>query len=112
MQINLATSQDQKWTLFLGNRAPNRDFEFALANCVQIAEGGGPGCGGSCLSLIWKGIEYMALKVNILKIDRTQIRVFPAFAGILSTMDADQLGDFTEPKMSIIPRELSSGSRF
>ena len=46
MQINLATSQDQKWTLFLANRAPNRDFEFALANCVQIAEGGGVRVGG------------------------------------------------------------------
>ena len=48
------------------------------------------------LSLIWKGIEYMALKANILKIKGTDSGHFFAFALILSTMDADQLGDFTD----------------
>ena len=61
---------------------------------------------------IWKVKEYMALKANILKIKRTEIRAFFAFAEIRSTMDADQLGDFTEPKMGFISRELSSEPRF
>ena len=52
------------------------------------------------------------LKANILKINRTEIRTFFAFAKILSTMDADQLGDFKETKTSFVLRFLSSGWRF
>ena len=36
------------------------------------------------------------LKANILKIKGTDLGTFFAFAQILSTMDADQLGDFTD----------------
>ena len=61
---------------------------------------------------IWKVKEYMALKANILKIKRTDIRAFSAFAEIRSTMDADQLGDFTEPKMGFVSRVTSSVWRF
>ena len=52
------------------------------------------------------------LKANILKINRTEIRTFFAFAKILPTMDADQLGDFKETKTSFILRFLSSEWRF
>ena len=52
------------------------------------------------------------LKANILKINRAEIRAFFAFAEILSTMDADQLGDFTEPKMGFVSRIASSVWRF
>ena len=52
------------------------------------------------------------LKANILKIKRTEVRRFFAFAEILSTMDADQLGDFTESKMGCFSRVLSPEWRF
>ena len=82
-----------------------------MAHCVQITEGWGAYLLGK-LPGVGEGIEYMALKANILKIKRTEIRAFFAFAEIRSTMGADQQGDFTEPKMSFISRELSSESRF
>ena len=53
---------------------------------------------------IWKVKEYMALKANIQKIIGTDIRAFFAFAEILSTMDADQLGDFRELKIGFVSR--------
>ena len=52
------------------------------------------------------------LKANILKINRTEIRTFFAFAKILSTMDADQLGDFKEAKTGFVLGFLSSEWRF
>ena len=52
------------------------------------------------------------LKANILKINGTEIRAFFAFAKILSTMDADQLGDFKETKTSFVLGFLSSEWRF
>ena len=52
------------------------------------------------------------LKANILKIKRTEVRRFLAFAEIPSTMNADQLGDFTESKMGRFSRVLSSELRF
>ena len=55
---------------------------------VDITEGGGQVRGKGACSLIWKGIEYIALKANILK-------TFFDFAKIPSTMDAYQFGDFT-----------------
>ena len=61
---------------------------------------------------IWKVKEYMALKANIQKISRTDIRAFFAFAEILSTMDADQLGDFRELKIGFVSRITSSVRRF
>ena len=59
-----------------------------------------------------KVIKYMALKANISKIRGVEIRRFFAFAEIRSTMDADQLGDFTEPKMGFVSRVTSSVWRF
>ena len=61
---------------------------------------------------IWKVKEYMALKANIQKIIRTDIRAIFAFAEILSTMDADQLGDFRELKIGFVSRITSSEWRF
>ena len=84
-----------------------------MPHCVHITEGRGGHVGGKVpVSTRWEGIEYMALKANILKIKRTEVRRFFAFAEILSTMDADQLGDFTESKMGCFSRVLSSEWRF
>ena len=81
-----------------------------LPDRVQITEGGG---------LVWQGAACIRernriydLKANILKIKRTEVRRFFAFAEILSTMDADQLGDFTESKIGRFSRVLSSEWRF
>ena len=62
---------------------------------VDITEGGGLVVARTACSLIRKGIEYMALKANILKINGAIFETFLAFAGILSAMAAYQLGDFT-----------------
>ena len=85
-------------------------FLSPWCHSVCILPRGGPTCRES--RLLGEGIEYMALKANILKIKRTEVRRFFAFAKILSTMNADQLGDFTESKMGRFSRVLSSEMRF
>ena len=81
-----------------------------LPDHVQITEGGGlVGQGAACIR---ERNRIYDLKANILKIKRTEVRRFFAFAEILSTMDADQLGDFTESKMGRFSRVLSSEWRF
>ena len=79
--------------------------------CKLITEGGGARLLGKA-PCIGKVKEYMALKANIQKITRTDIRAFFAFAEILSTMDADQLGDFRELKIGFVSRITSSVWRF
>ena len=81
-----------------------------LPDRVQITEGGG---------LVWQGAACIRernriydLKANILKIKRTELRRFFAFAEILSAMDADQLGDFIESKNDGFTRLLSSEWHF
>ena len=80
--------------------------------CKLITEGGGIGGGkGACFYAMGRNRIY-DLKANILKIKRTELRRFFAFAEILSAMDADQLGDFIESKNGGFTRLLSSGWRF
>ena len=78
--------------------------------CKLIDSGGGPVVGEA--ACIWKLKEYMALKANIQKSIRTDIRAFFAFAEILSTMDADQLGDLRELKIGVVSHITSSVWRF
>ena len=77
---------------------------------VDITEGGGQ-VGGEG-ALYRERNRIYDLKANILKIKGTELRRFFAFAEIPSTMDADQLGDFTESKIGVVTHLLSSKSQF